>query len=99
MRCDGVGPDSTSPQPVMARASSLRTAISQRVVGTAWRNSVSQPPRPDPWDPRASRRDASLNGCDRHGHEREAALSCNSSTDTLSRRAVLLLRKSTLQPV
>ena len=30
MRCDGVGPDSASPQPVMARASSLRTAISQR---------------------------------------------------------------------
>jgi hypothetical protein len=30
MRCDGVGPDSTSPQPVTARASSLRTAISQR---------------------------------------------------------------------
>ena len=30
MRCDGAGPDSTSPQPVMARASSLRTAISQR---------------------------------------------------------------------
>ena len=32
MRCDGVGPDSASPQPVMARASSLRTAISQRVA-------------------------------------------------------------------
>ena len=30
MRCDGVGPDSASSQPVMARASSLRTAISQR---------------------------------------------------------------------
>ena len=30
MRCDGAGPDSTSPQPVTARASSLRTAISQR---------------------------------------------------------------------
>ena len=30
MRCDGAGPDSASPQPVMARASSLRTAISQR---------------------------------------------------------------------
>ena len=32
MRCDGVGPDSALPQPVMARASSLRTAISQRVA-------------------------------------------------------------------
>ena len=32
MRCDGAGPDSASPQPVMARASSLRTAISQRVA-------------------------------------------------------------------
>eukprot|EP01046_Picozoa_sp_COSAG06_P067941 COSAG06_NODE_17837_length_918_cov_2.886447_1_plen_110_part_00 len=30
MRCDGAGPDSASPQPVTARASSLRTAISQR---------------------------------------------------------------------
>ena len=30
MRCDGAGPDSSSPQPVTARASSLRTAISQR---------------------------------------------------------------------
>ena len=30
MRCDGVGPDSASSQPVMARASSLWTAISQR---------------------------------------------------------------------
>ena len=30
MRCYGAGPDSASPQPVMARASSLRTAISQR---------------------------------------------------------------------
>jgi hypothetical protein len=29
MRCDGAGPDSASPQPVMARASSLWTAISQ----------------------------------------------------------------------
>jgi hypothetical protein len=32
MRCDGAGPDSASPQPVTARASSLRTAISQRVA-------------------------------------------------------------------
>ena len=30
MRCDGAGPDSASRQPVTARASSLRTAISQR---------------------------------------------------------------------
>jgi hypothetical protein len=29
MRCDGAGPDCASPKPVMARASSLRTAISQ----------------------------------------------------------------------
>ena len=32
MRCDGAGPDSASSQPVMARASSLWTAISQHVT-------------------------------------------------------------------
>ena len=30
MRCDGVGPNSASPQPIMAWASSLWTAIPQR---------------------------------------------------------------------
>ena len=42
MRCDGAGPDSASPQPVMARASSLRTAISQRVASEPER----EPDRP-----------------------------------------------------
>ena len=38
-----------------------RSAVQRRGVPTC-RNSVSQPPRPDPWDPRGSRRDSSLNG-------------------------------------
>jgi hypothetical protein len=42
MRCDGAGPDSTSPQPVMARASSLRTATPQRVASEPER----EPDRP-----------------------------------------------------
>jgi hypothetical protein len=45
MRCDGAGPDSASPQPVMARASSLRTAIShhpRRDVLTSRKRTIDQ---------------------------------------------------------
>ena len=46
MRCDGAGPDSASPQPVMARASSLRTAISQHSHRWPRRSSLRDDDRP-----------------------------------------------------
>ena len=66
MRCDGAGPpagpDSASSQPVMARASSLRTAISQRVASEhrchLWprRSSLRDDDRPGGFsDPAAAR--------------------------------------------
>ena len=46
MRCDGAGPDSTSSQPVMARASSLWTAISQHSHLWPRRSSLRDDDRP-----------------------------------------------------
>jgi hypothetical protein len=46
MRCDGAGPDSASPQPVTARASSLRTAISQHSHRWPRRSSLRDDDRP-----------------------------------------------------
>ena len=46
MRCDGVGPDSASSQPVMARASSLWTAISQHSHRWPRRSSLRDDDRP-----------------------------------------------------
>jgi hypothetical protein len=46
MRCDGAGPDSASSQPVMARASSLWTAISQHSHRWPRRSSLRDDDRP-----------------------------------------------------
>eukprot|EP01046_Picozoa_sp_COSAG06_P029147 COSAG06_NODE_2683_length_6456_cov_11.498978_3_plen_192_part_00 len=56
MRCDGAGPDSTSPQPVMARASSLWTTISQHSHLWPRRPSLRDDDRPGGFsDPAAAR--------------------------------------------
>ena len=56
MRCDGVGPDSASSQPVMAWASSLWTAISQHSHRWPRRSSLRDDDRPAAFhDPVAAR--------------------------------------------
>eukprot|EP01046_Picozoa_sp_COSAG06_P005394 COSAG06_NODE_239_length_19404_cov_12.723284_25_plen_104_part_00 len=80
MRCDGVGP--TSPQPVMARASSLWTAISHRDRSTDVTSGHGAPAAATMIDPAAFHDPAAARvaAAARPGR----ALTCSSSTYALS---------------